>query len=114
LIAGRAVLLAFIRPTTQVIDAADATRIATDQLVGDLAKDHSESPMIRNLTRMAPGSGNSWQPGGAWLAKPCGADQHWWVVIGFAVGKKTTGKGSSTIATDGAVISHSSSINTSP
>jgi hypothetical protein len=68
LIAGLAVLLAFIRPTTQVIDAADATRIASDQLFLDVAKDHSESPKILYLTMMAPGSRSYYQTGGALLA----------------------------------------------
>jgi len=114
LVAGMAVLLAFIRPTTQVIDAADATRIATDQLFVDLAKDHSESPQILNVTMMAPGSPTSWQTGGALLEKPCDAGPHWWVMIGFAVGKKTTGKGYYTIATDGAVVGNSLNTHTSP
>jgi hypothetical protein len=113
-IAGMAVLLAFSRPTTPVIDAADATRIATDQLFVDLAKDHAESPQILNVTLMAPGSPPSWQTGGALLAKPCDAGPHWWVVMGFAVGKKTTGKGYYTIATDGAVVGNSLNTHTSP
>jgi hypothetical protein len=114
LIAGLAVLLAFIRPTTQVIDAANATRIATDQLFLDVAKDHSESPKILYLTMMAPGSRSSYQTDGALLAKPCDAGNRWWVVIGFVVGKKTTGKGYYTIATDGAVINNGLSTDTSP
>jgi hypothetical protein len=114
LIAAMAVLLAVIRPTTQVIDATDATRMATDQLFVDVANEHSESPKILNVTMMAPESPTYWQRGGALLERPCDSGKHWWVVIGFAVGKKTTGNGYYTIATDGAVISHASSTNTSP
>jgi hypothetical protein len=111
LIAGMALLLAFLRPDTRMIDAADARRIATSRLFVDLAKDHPESPKTLNVDVIAPGSGRYWQGAGA---KPAEADKHWCVEVGFAVGKKTTGKGYYTIATDGSVVGTGLATNTSP
>jgi hypothetical protein len=111
LIAGMALLLAYFRPTTPVIDAADARRIATDRLFADLAKDRPEPPKILDVNVMAPESGKYWQGAGA---KPAEADKHWCVEIGFTVGKKTTGKGYYTITTDGTVVTTGLSTDTPP
>jgi hypothetical protein len=102
LIAGIAILLTFVRPTTRAIDAADALRIATSQLLVDSAKDHAGSPRIHYVNVMAPGSGKYWEH---WRSpKPPAADKRWCVEIGFAVGDKATGKGYYTIASDGTII----------